>query len=408
MKGVLLRLCLGCFLAILCSLVVKAQNFRFIYIQTEDQKPFYTKMDGQSTQSASSGYVIIPRLTEGTYRINVGFPQSTLPELLLTIVLNEADAGYLIRKDLDQGVYVVDLQTMKFVATEIQWPVAKTRALVKSNDAFARILSEVVNDSSINEIPVLTKYETTSKADVIKASVASPLKPAPVVKSEQQSASVENKATISKLGQRNTTEAVLITYLDNADTITVVMPVKAVAIPMAKEEIKDTQIVTKNETQSVKDVRFIDMGLQNPNQQRDSGYLKNGDFVITEKKNTTTLEPVMNQRDSIALLKKEALNANTTCKKAATQADFLDLRKKMAAEKTEAAMRILAGKQFVSLCFTTDQVKNLGTLFTTEEERYNFYVASYPYVLDIENFGTLESQLADSYYITRFKAMLNH
>jgi hypothetical protein len=184
------------------------------------------------------------------------------------------------------------------------------------------------------------------------------------------------------------------------------MPLSVVVAPAVKQEIKDTLIVTKKETQPVKDVRFIDMELRNPNRQQDSGALKKDDFVITEKKNTSALEPVMNQKDSVVRLKNEAMNANTACKGTATQTDFLNLRKEMAAEKTEAAMRILAGKQFVSICFTTDQIKNLGVLFTTEEERYKFYVAAYPYVLDIENFGTLESQLADSYYITRFKAMI--
>jgi hypothetical protein len=79
----------------------------------------------------------------------------------------------------------------------------------------------------------------------------------------------------------------------------------------------------------------------------------------------------------------------------------------MAAQKSEADMRMLAGKQFNSTCFTTEQIKNLGVLFITEEERYKFYVSAYPFVSDVENFATLESQLADSYYITRFKAMLN-
>ena len=80
----------------------------------------------------------------------------------------------------------------------------------------------------------------------------------------------------------------------------------------------------------------------------------------------------------------------------------------MATEKIETGMRTLAAKQFASICFTTEQIKYLGVLFITEEERYKFYVAAYPYVSDAANFGMLESQLADSYYINRFKAMLNH
>ena len=403
MKGVFLKLYLVSFLLLLFSFAGLAQNFRFIYLQTENQKSFYVKMGGQSVHLASSGYIIIPSLSEGSYSITIGFPQSTLPELLLSVVLNEADAGYLIKNDVDQGLYVVDLQTMKFVATERQWPVAKSRSVVKSNDGFARILAEVVNDSSINEIPILTKYETPPKVDEIKTVITEPVRSETDIRPTTEIAVAENVATISKLEQRNTSEGLLITYLDNADTVKVFMPVSKVIIPVAREETKDTLIVTKKETEPGKDVRFIDMELQNPNQQADSGALKKDDFVITEKKNLAAISSEMNQKDSIVRLKRDA-----ACKKTATQTDFLNLRKKMAAEKTEAAMRMLAGKQFVSICFNTDQIKNLGVLFTTEEERYKFYVAAYPYVSDVANFRKLGSQLADIYYISRFKAMVQH
>ncbi|WP_462253819.1 hypothetical protein, partial [Ferruginibacter sp.] len=43
-------------------------------------------------------------------------------------------------------------------------------------------------------------------------------------------------------------------------------------------------------------------------------------------------------------------------------------------------------KQFITVCFTTEQIKNLGALFIKEEERYKFYVGAFPFVSDSHNY----------------------
>ena len=195
MKGLLLKLYLLSSMVLLFSLTVRAQNFRFIYLQTENQKPFYVKMGGETMSSSSPGYIIIPRLTEGSYIITIGFPRSILPELLFTVVLNDTDAGYLLKNDVDQGVYMVDLPTKKFVATETQWPPVKN--VVKSKDEFARILSEVVNDSTINEIGVFKKTEVTiTKTEVRKIpDNPIPVEPMAVIK-KRPAAVIDSSAKI--------------------------------------------------------------------------------------------------------------------------------------------------------------------------------------------------------------------
>lgn len=402
MKGDLLKLYLLSSLALLFSLTVHAQNFRFIYIQTENQKPFYVKMVEDRIPSSPSGYIIVPKLTDGSYKIVIGFPQSTLPELMFTVVLNESDAGFLLKNDIDQGIYMVDLQTKKLIPTERQWPAVKNWEMIPSQDEFARILSEVVNDSSIGQIKVFKKpSETTVKSEERKM-----VNPSTAVQPEAVII-INNKAVISKLGQKNTYEGLSVTYIDEADTVDVFIPTNKQLLLNVNEQMRiDSLVVTNKKIDVVKDVKFIDVELQNPYQQPDSGAIKKGDFIITKKKNALAIS--QNQEDSISGLKTDTVQVNTKCKKTATQNDFLELRKRMAAAKTEPAMRILAIKQFIIACFTTEHIKNLGVLFITEEERYKFYVSAYPYVSDAENFVTLSNQLADSYYINRFKAMLQH
>jgi hypothetical protein len=68
-----------------------------------------------------------------------------------------------------------------------------------------------------------------------------------------------------------------------------------------------------------------------------------------------------------------------------------------------AAKKVLKAK-----CFTTDQIKNLGVLFLTDEGKYKFFDLAYPFVSDSYNFKSLELQLKEAYYIERFKAMIRH
>lgn len=80
----------------------------------------------------------------------------------------------------------------------------------------------------------------------------------------------------------------------------------------------------------------------------------------------------------------------------------------MAAQKSDENMIVIARKTFVSKCFSTEQVKNLSSLFLKDEGCYNFFDAAYPHVNDTQNFQTLVSRLTDEYYINRFKAMIRH
>ena len=85
---------------------------------------------------------------------------------------------------------------------------------------------------------------------------------------------------------------------------------------------------------------------------------------------------------------------------------FFKLRKKMVGENSDNNMISEAGRVFRTKCFTTTQIKNLGTLFLSDEYKYKFFDAAYQYVSDTENFASLQAELKDEYYINRFKAML--
>lgn len=94
------------------------------------------------------------------------------------------------------------------------------------------------------------------------------------------------------------------------------------------------------------------------------------------------------------------------CSFAASENDFLKLRKKMAGANGDEGMLNEAIKAFRSKCYAVDQLKNLSTLFLNDAGKYRFFDAAYATVFDPANFSRLQGELKDEYYINRFKAML--
>ncbi len=123
-----------------------------------------------------------------------------------------------------------------------------------------------------------------------------------------------------------------------------------------------------------------------------------------------TKKPAEEIKDTVALkpvvVETKPVTHRNVCKETATDKDFLALRKKMAAETDDDDMVDEARKYFKNKCFTTQQMKNLSALFLDDLGKYKFFDLAYIFVSDIENFPSLQSELKNEYYISRFKAML--
>lgn len=100
------------------------------------------------------------------------------------------------------------------------------------------------------------------------------------------------------------------------------------------------------------------------------------------------------------------LTKKNNCKEVAKESDFLRLRKRMAAAHGDEQMISEAKKVFKTQCFTTEQVRNLSALFLRDEGKYKFFDTAYSHVSDAENYGSLESEMKEEYFINRFRAML--
>ena len=237
---------------ILFSLLSFAQQNHFIYIQAENQQPFYVKLDKKIMSSSASGYLIIPKLKEGAYDFMIGFPKSEWPEQNVTSTIKQVDAGYILKNFGDKGWGLFNFQTMDLVMAG-EKPKTDT-SLIKQNkdDAFANVLSTVVNDPGIKN--------TDDQKDEIKPEIkpaakqaekkALPKKaPKPIKTTKEKKAVAVNNNQIKKLQHNVNDNSTNLVYVDitngKLDTVNVIIPAgeEIVVKPLVKQPQEPVQLV---------------------------------------------------------------------------------------------------------------------------------------------------------------------
>jgi hypothetical protein len=424
------------FLSLLLSLFLlssSAQKVYFIYLQTESEQPFFVRMNNKVYSSSASGYLILSKLVDSTYQFTVGFPQNKWPDQHFSVALNRQDHGYLLKNFDTKGWGLFHLQSMAVLMATGKSPEEKAK---EGKDAsFTDILAKAADDPTLKDKPVQPKTEEKKpeivkevvkkeepKVEVKEPVVTKPIEVAevPVVKKEEPKTAikepvvtqpveikeqpVESRAEIKeepvvttdtgsapykisqvkRWSESSTTEGFGLVFIDEwqngiKDTIRLVIPHPKTIITTVKEEPK----VEK---------KFLEIT---------EAPVKEEVKVITEEKTAeekpVVSEPVMGK-----------VNVKNNCGDVATESDFFKLRKKMAAEEKEDDMIAEAKKYFKIKCFSSGQLKNLSALFLTDEGKYNFFDLSYKYVSDADVFPSLQSELKDEYYSSRFRAMLRN
>src|SRR5689334_22710521 len=101
---------------LLCSFLffaIKAtsQKTFFVYLQSDNQQPFYVNINGKNISSSSIGYVILSKLVDSTYPIKIGFPGSDAVQEF-NIKINGNDQGYMIKDFGEKGWGLFNFQTL--------------------------------------------------------------------------------------------------------------------------------------------------------------------------------------------------------------------------------------------------------------------------------------------------------
>lgn len=387
-----------CFLFLSIMFTVSSQKVYFVYLQAEIAQPFFVKMNDKLYNSTVEGYLILSNLRDTTYNIGVGFSQEKLPEPF-SLIIDKKDHGYLIKNFPGKGWGLYDLQNSAVQMSATPVSEATTTKEDQNTSAFANILSKAADDPSLKEKTVQLKPEEKKpdtiqqeevKREEIKTAVIdqevsskeetkSEVNEKPVLQKEEVKTIIPDsfkRSAITKRAESSNVDGFGLVFIDDyenkaVDTIRIL-------IPNPKSLLVDTAEKNREEK------KFLDI------------------LPDTSTKSNNIISVIT--KDSV----QETNNgsAKITCADTATENDFYLLRKNMASANNNDNMISEATNYFKTKCFSTVQLKDLCTLFLNDAGRYKFFDAAYPYVLDRENFGSLESELKDEYYIKRFKAML--
>jgi hypothetical protein len=165
-----------------------AQQAWFIFIQSDNQQPFYIQMGEKIYSSSAAGYLLLHSLKDSTYNLLIGFPQNQFPEQQFAVNINKKDQGYQLKKASARQWELYNWQTEQALK-----PVAGKKSSSplygerKVNDHFADLMAAVVNDTAVLYTSVVKKEpdsnnNTQTKPDSVKAiAVNTKEKAAPVL-----------------------------------------------------------------------------------------------------------------------------------------------------------------------------------------------------------------------------------
>jgi hypothetical protein len=400
MLSVLLKRIIPFIILMALPFIMMAQGNHFVYLQTENNSPFYVKMNDKIVNSSPTGYIILPNLADGNYSISIGFPKSNLAESHFSLTVYQKNEGYLLKNSNADGLTLVNMQTQQLLSQSKENEVQTTVPTPPTKDLFADMLANEVKDSSILNGTVTKPTTSTPITSTV------PVTPNPTTVIPSIVTTTSGGDGIRKILSNNGKDGLEMVYVDvsnnHPDTVRAFIPSEKTTKPEVKkygdapDQITAKQLEGYNKSQ-------VDTGEKKPEMP----------VVVVESKTTESapiVNPVKIQDKPIEVIVLPQIvtssSVNSDCKSFATDKDFLLIRKKMAAETTADGMIDAAKKIMRTICFSTGQIKNLSYLFLNDEGRYRFFDAAYPYTSDSNLYSALESQLSDPYYINRFRAMV--
>lgn len=438
-----------------------AQLSHFLYLQSDNNQPFYIRYNSKIISSTSSGYLILSKLKEGPVEIIVGFPQSKQPEQPFQLNIDKTEKGYLIKNFGEKGWGLFDLQTAAVVHTVTPATIVQNNSTTPASkpvdDPFANMLSNVTQDTTVKNVTLKKQEPKPDTPKLVAAPVKTEVKQDPLkpVVIESKPVAVTVPPAQEKPQKVDTPLQQTVVPMNSGVKDTVVKtqepvqqePVWTAPSKTAVQRIRKFEsregvdcVFEVTETNGRKDTirLFIpadSLLVQTEVKEQPVTEIQNDTIIPAQQqvqpKTEETKEQIKQTVDTPLLVKeqpkpepsipaaqvtkpavdpateaKPAAIPNSNCKENAGEEDFLKLRKRMAAQSKEEAMVNEAKKVFKIKCFSTAQLKNLAVLFLTDEWRYRFYDAALPFVSDFGSFKTLGDTITDEYYRKRFQALL--
>lgn len=414
--------------AVIFSTGIYAQQNHFIYIENEEHKPFIVSVNGKTFNSSDIGHVILSKLTDGKYNLNISFSENKTPAQNFTCEINKKDLGFSLKNIPASGWVLVDLTTNKINLSNTEQKGSELSGLQENNNnnngAFGDMLSQVVNDTALVKNNVVAQPEPAKEVKVETAEDKS-------LQASIDSAMNEVDKTFDAAADQVDTAKENMA-VDTVASVTAVPILQEVSQPQSKEETSSVQVDSTMQQDNVT-TKTVDTAteifvpsdsakseISNPFFQKKTETAENGNVPVISNETKTPNQDAVTQTQTVpnneAVKTAETNNEQpvvTTsaiykpdCKGLIKDDELEKIKRKMFVQDSNSEMVQTCLKLSGDRCFTTEQVKKLGGLFLSDDGRYTLFDALYDHVYDKGNYSTLGSQIIDSYYRKRFDAML--
>lgn len=414
-----------------------SQRIYFLYIQSESNQPFFVKIKEKTYNSSAAGYVIIPKLIDSTYTLNIGVVGNSENLSVFSVTMHKKDHGFLLKNFESKGWGLFDLQTLdiKMSSASASQSTAGSVASAKEVPAFTEGLSKASGDPSLKERPISASKPVETKTpplplnEIVKDNQAIPTtnpteseKKVTIATIEPAKKKEEPNVIVEPVKETGTIKIEPLEKVPEANNNVTTPSALQVGIDSVKEKKEEVVEILK-ETPSMP-TEVVNHNVTDIQVYKSSLVKKKSESSTTEGFGLTYIDTYPGgETDTIRLIipnpktqqavittpdTKVELDKPIRCMLTASDDDFLQLRKLMASANGDDAMIMEAKKSFLKVCYSTFQVKNLGALFLSDAAKYQFFDAAYEYTTDVANFASLETELKDEYYIKRFKALLRN
>ena len=143
----------------------------FVLIEADNGQPFYVRVDSQLYSSSARGHLILSQLKDSSYIITIGFPGQVFPERQFSFNVHQNDHAFRLKNEDEKGWWLVDDKGQELAMVNGSNGGTSARIPgIKKDDAFSRLMADVVKDTAVMYSTYTIEQATSSPAAVASVS----------------------------------------------------------------------------------------------------------------------------------------------------------------------------------------------------------------------------------------------
>ncbi|MET0636559.1 MAG: hypothetical protein ABWZ25_11065 [Chitinophagaceae bacterium] len=201
-----------------------AYSQRVFFVYLESAEPFFIKLDNRTYASGSSGYIILPGMSDSSYLLRIGFPLNKYPDQLFRVRMDSRDHGFLLENKGPDGFVLNDQQSARRITAEKMPANFKTEP--RKVSPFTDLLARATDDNSLRFTTIRIVAEAPAGSE--KPEIIPPVIP---MRQNQDSVIAGNQVPVTAPGEKVITSA-------EAQKTAMVEPAPAEKVPVSAQVTK--------------------------------------------------------------------------------------------------------------------------------------------------------------------------